>query len=229
MALFICPECGNMISNKAVKCPKCGCPVGQRIATTLDHPDESRKIQPSRKWLYAVICFLIAALVGGGIVAYNKLFSSNKVNVTISANTSTDNWQSAYNTQNYNLYSLEKDRTEHPTPQEIQEIKGQKGIYATLKGEISTIRDVKMVLQGKTGKLTYVMDGKLIVSNIVMDEEASQIDNNGFGQLVLKSFTPEGKLKGRFIGEMNVAECGYYYSGRFVNVNGSSTDFFLTE
>ena len=28
MALIKCNECGNMISDRATKCPKCGCPIG---------------------------------------------------------------------------------------------------------------------------------------------------------------------------------------------------------
>ena len=59
-----------MISDKAVKCPKCGCPTGlgappssnrmiakDNIVFGSDKPD-------SRKWLYAVIGVLAAALVG---------------------------------------------------------------------------------------------------------------------------------------------------------------------
>lgn len=29
MALMQCPECGNKVSDKAEKCPKCGCPVSR--------------------------------------------------------------------------------------------------------------------------------------------------------------------------------------------------------
>jgi hypothetical protein len=86
-----------------------------------------------------------------------------------------------------------------------------------------------MVLRGNKGTLTYVMDGKRIVSDIVLDENASDIDKDGFGHLVLKSFTQDGKLKGRFVGEMDSAECGYLFEGTFVNVNGGSTSFFFTE
>ena len=69
MALIKCPECGNMISDKAVKCPKCGYPVGQGftpspapIITDKD-VEESLETPPSRKWLYAVIGILLAAIV----------------------------------------------------------------------------------------------------------------------------------------------------------------------
>ena len=32
MALIKCKECGSMISDRATKCPKCGCPIGQNRA-----------------------------------------------------------------------------------------------------------------------------------------------------------------------------------------------------
>ena len=103
------------------------------------------------------------------------------------------------------------------------------GVNCSLTGEVSSIENVKMVLRGKKGTLTYVMDGKRIVSDIVLDEKASDIDKDGFGHLVLKSFTQDGKLKGRFVGEMDSAECGYLFEGTFVNVNGGSTSFFFSE
>lgn len=103
------------------------------------------------------------------------------------------------------------------------------GVNCSLTGEVSSIENVKMVLRGKKGTLTYVMDGKRIISDIVLDEKASDIDKDGFGHLVLKSFTQDGKLKGRFVGEMDSAECGYLFEGTFVNVNGGSTSFFFSE
>ena len=103
------------------------------------------------------------------------------------------------------------------------------GINCSLTGEISSIQNVKMILRGNKGTLTYVMDGKKIVSDIVLDDKASSIDKDGFGHLVLNSYAQDGKLKGRFIGEMDSAECGYLYEGTFVNVNGGSTTFFLSE
>ena len=99
----------------------------------------------------------------------------------------------------------------------------QGGIRYHLNGRISTIDHVKLVLKGKTG------NGKRIVSNIVIDLEASSFDKDGIGHIELKSYTPQGKLKGRFIGDSDFAECGYLYVGKFVNVNGSSTEFLFTE
>ena len=73
------------------------------------------------------------------------------------------------------------------------------------------------------------VNGKRIVSKIVVDMKESKLDENGFGRLVLKSYTPKGKLKGRFIGEADVAECGYLYRGEFVNVNGGTAEFLFCE
>ncbi len=77
MALIKCPECGNMISDKAIKCPKCGCPVGRpsiQPSNRYDYgePEEDSSPAVSRKWLYAVIGVLAAALVGVGYALYSN-------------------------------------------------------------------------------------------------------------------------------------------------------------
>lgn len=112
------------------------------------------------------------------------------------------------------------------TPTEMTQ---QRGVRERLSGRISTIDNVSLVLQGTTGTLSYKMNGKRIVSKIVVDMKESKLDKDGFGYLVLRSYTPKGKLKGRFVGEADVAECGYIYEGKFVNVNGSTTEFLFCE
>ena len=73
MALIKCPECGHMISDKAVKCPKCGFPIGQETAPAPNHvyPDDygydDRTSSSSRKWLFAAIGVLAVAV---GVVAF---------------------------------------------------------------------------------------------------------------------------------------------------------------
>ena len=39
MALIVCPECGQSVSDKASKCPKCGYPLGAPSASNEAHPD----------------------------------------------------------------------------------------------------------------------------------------------------------------------------------------------
>ena len=111
----------------------------------------------------------------------------------------------------------------------LTELTQQRGVRETLMGRISTIDNVRLVLQGTTGTLSYKMNGKRIVSKIEVDMKESKLDENGFGRLVLKSYTPKGKLKGRFIGEADTAECGYLYRGEFVNVNGGTAEFLFCE
>lgn len=80
MALIKCNECGHMISDRATKCPKCGCPTTKRSEPHI--PQETPQVQPvyyeddaggsSRKWLYGIIALLVALIVGGGYYFFNK-------------------------------------------------------------------------------------------------------------------------------------------------------------
>ena len=78
MALIKCSECGHMISDKAIKCPKCGCPTKEE--TVLRQEDVARSDIPvyyeeeshTNKWLYAVIALLLAAIAYGGYFFYEK-------------------------------------------------------------------------------------------------------------------------------------------------------------
>ena len=82
MALIKCPGCGNMVSNMASNCPKCGCPVSN---TGYQNTNDDTRLIPqdngthvpynnapqekkgnSNIWLYAVIALLSLALVGAG-------------------------------------------------------------------------------------------------------------------------------------------------------------------
>lgn len=249
MALIKCKECGNVVSDKAATCPHCGSPVSdeatQDQGNGASHFDKQKS--HSQKWLYTVIAALAILLLGcGAYIFLNKdkdaANDHPKPEVTgtttggenpMSEVTETKNEEEPATVEEGDARKEEEMADVAPSKQvekTTNEGQAQKGgINVTLVGWISTIENVKMVLRGKSGTLSYVMDGKRIVSNIVLDDNASQIDKDGFGHLVLKSFTPNGKLKGRFIGEMDVAECGYHYEGRFVNVNGGSTAFLLTE
>ncbi len=66
-----------MISDKAVRCPKCGCPTKTE---TVQHQDNApSNVAPvydeeeshSNKWLYVVIAVLLATIVGGGYWWYS--------------------------------------------------------------------------------------------------------------------------------------------------------------
>ena len=73
MALIKCRECGNLISDKASRCPKCGCPVDigdetryranvnrQPMSQQPVYYDEGNS-ENGNKWLYGIIALLLAA------------------------------------------------------------------------------------------------------------------------------------------------------------------------
>lgn len=63
MALIKCTKCGHIISDKATKCPKCGCPTTKGTESHI--PQEKPQVQPvyyeeeeggrPRKWLYGIM------------------------------------------------------------------------------------------------------------------------------------------------------------------------------
>ena len=67
MALIKCSGCGHMISDKASKCPKCGCAQAEKKQRPDVPQHESRQVEShlgrydkgsvSHKWLYFVIAF----------------------------------------------------------------------------------------------------------------------------------------------------------------------------
>ena len=92
MALIKCSGCGNMISDKAIRCPKCGHPVqnGYDVSEKVDegpqpvYYDEEKS--NSRKGLYAIIAALLAILAGGGYYVYtNSQEKSVSVETSVSA------------------------------------------------------------------------------------------------------------------------------------------------
>ena len=84
MALIKCTKCGHMISDKATKCPKCGCPTNIESAASQNAGNNNQQIsqQPvyhnkgnggnNNKWLYAIIALLLVVLAGGGYYFYNQ-------------------------------------------------------------------------------------------------------------------------------------------------------------
>lgn len=61
MALIACPECSRSVSNKAVNCPGCGCPVRKPVFF-----GSTGIVFNSRRWWYAgsilILCILLVAV-----------------------------------------------------------------------------------------------------------------------------------------------------------------------
>jgi len=85
MALIKCSECGHMVSDKAARCPKCGCPTKE---ATVPHQEDvasddmlvyDEEEDPTKKWLYGIIALLLAAIAGGGYWWYSQSKGNQKV------------------------------------------------------------------------------------------------------------------------------------------------------
>ena len=89
MALIKCKGCGQMISDRATKCPKCGCPTTKGTESHI--PQEAPQVQPvyyedeeggrSRKWLYGIIALLVALIAGGGYWWYIHSYDLTQASV----------------------------------------------------------------------------------------------------------------------------------------------------
>lgn len=66
-----------MISDKATKCPKCGCPtkvemIRHQENVARDMPVCDEEESHTNKWLYVVIALLLAAIAGIGYYFYGS-------------------------------------------------------------------------------------------------------------------------------------------------------------
>ena len=212
MALIKCPECGNMISNMANKCPRCGCPVrndgmqqnggGRRIERNNEKTRVIyKKKNDTNKWLYAAIALLASILLGGG--AYYFL-TKNKVKDTPTTEVIKDTPAT----------SGKEEPTPAPTPTKQDEIvtppapknKVADGTYR-LNGSITYKANVYYF-----NMEIYVNGNKVTGSHIVNNGEnipvnlSGSIDANGNMQLT--------EYKGG-------SKTGYYFTGNFNQVTYS--------
>ena len=49
MALIKCTECGNMVSDKADRCPHCGCPVSIILGESEKAPEKPPVKEPAQR------------------------------------------------------------------------------------------------------------------------------------------------------------------------------------
>ena len=90
MALIKCTECGNMVSDKADKCPNCGCPVSAILEETIHQaseppaePIEKQPVPPqqvevtgvkvSHKSKLILVAILIVAIIAGVAIHFSNV------------------------------------------------------------------------------------------------------------------------------------------------------------
>ena len=78
MALVYCPDCDGEVSDSALACPRCGCPVQQRVATYRGPPVEcwdcggtlkkGREAHSEGSGCIIIILGILLAPIGIGII-----------------------------------------------------------------------------------------------------------------------------------------------------------------
>jgi len=128
MALIKCKECGHMISDKAMKCPKCGYsatkkeeklvpPVVPQVRPVYSEENEGGK----SKTLYTIIGILAILLIGGGLYMWHSgLFGENETDEKMSDDIAV---QDTIKSEDYSSVSLfdetEWDNSEYQNDVEI--------------------------------------------------------------------------------------------------------------
>lgn len=200
MALIKCKECGHMISDKATKCPKCGCPImkQEEIRTSQASQDKVQQVQPayyeqnnsgnSKKTLYAIIGVLMALLVGLGL------------------------WM--WKSELYGVNESDKNLSESV---DVKKIGHLDGTYL-FRGEIGPYRaDMSITLDGKDVTGIYHYDFQKAGVNMSLKGTIKED-----GMLIMNEYTPSGKNSGRFDGTFT----GKTFSGTFFNnTNGKQFPF----
>ena len=201
MALIKCKECGHMISDKATKCPKCGCPImkQEEIRTSQASQDKVQQVQPayyeqnnsgnSKKTLYAIIGVLMALLVGLGLWMWkSESFGGNVSEKNVSEGRDSD-------TKKRNLDGTHLFR-------------GEVGPYGA---------EMSISINGKDVVGQYHYDFQKAGVNMSLHGLLKED-----GSLVMDEHTPKGTNSGRFDGIFD----GKTFSGKFYNLtNGKQFSF----
>jgi uncharacterized membrane protein YvbJ len=72
MAMIKCPECGNDVSDKAVSCPKCGCPINNEKEIKEEEKERKKEEKQKKDKKTKIICAVLfpILLIGFFVVKY---------------------------------------------------------------------------------------------------------------------------------------------------------------
>ena len=226
MALIKCRECGQTISDKAVKCPKCGCPINED--THYFQSDEPMVLhhQPNRgggkgnKWLYAILSFLLAAVIGGGFCYF--IAKNNQKDKAL---------QQQQQQQQHTADSIAKAKARQDS---IDKLKAEAQPRVAPQPRVVTI-DGYHHLVGSISKYPITMDiqvnggdaqGTYYYHSQGRNSKMSVYGSLNGNQLTLEEYAPDGNNTGCFEGTFN----GYSFRGTFVNyLKGNTLSFSVVE
>ena len=175
MALIRCRECGQVISDKAAKCPRCGCPSmsEQTQLGPYDTPSNTGGYQGgyqrgyqggggssnNNNWLYAIIAVLLAVIAGGAFWWYNSAKKEQKIQQNTEQVANKDE-----NTTSKDTGTVQQNKT-NTTPAGEQEVKPK------------TDQTPPPVTPPPVSPVTYLLSGVLYGDEV--DNVAFNLRSNG--------------------------------------------------
>ena len=251
MALIKCRECGHVMSDKAEKCPMCGCPTfpgnagfpgGMNPSGPYPPPPYGGKPNKSQTWLYAIIGLLLAIIVAGG--GYWWLTQNGKQKTGSAEGTSvaaTDHVKSdaAEQPERMGTDEMQSDdlNGSESVIEEVAPVEHQvdpkpvsSGDMMVFSGSIGPypitmhLADPGNMSEGEfVGEYFYNERPNSVFSLMLTDLETINI--HGSMRMVLKEYSPQGKHTGTFNGQYEGR--GQFYSGNFTNSKGQHFYFEL--
>ena len=241
MALVKCKGCGQMISDKASKCPKCGyvnevkdlqSDIRKHDSAKVDsQPINPERKSSSQKWLIGIIVLLALAIMG--LVCWH--FSQNATDKANDISTQQEKNDVAVVVNEHKVEpnsSLQKENIEIEQKEETQIVEVESpGIKMSLWGEIGDSDDVDFELEGNTGYYTYTRNGtKSSKRTLAIDSYDKET-----GRCILNAYLDDKNI-GKFDGvykeeEVDMGDGEFKtvqsYQGIFTSVNGVKLDFSL--
>lgn len=254
MALIKCRECGHVMSDKAEKCPMCGCPTfpgnagypgGMNPSGPYPPPPPyGGKPNKSQTWLYAIIGLLLAIIVAGG--GYWWLTQNSRQRTGQAENSSV-----ATTTDNIKPDAAAEQPVKSDADDKLAEGLNDSGAANEEAASVEQKVNSKpvsngdmMVFSGSIGPYPITMhladpsnmsEGEFVGEYYynerpnsvfsLMLTDLETINIHGSMRLVLKEYSPQGKHTGTFNGQYEAR--GQFYSGNFTNSKGQHFYFEL--
>lgn len=251
MALIKCRECGHVMSDKAEKCPMCGCPTfpgnagypgGMNPSGSYPPPPYGGKPNKSQTWLYAIIGLLLAIIVAGGGYWWltqnskQKTGSAEGASVAAADHVKSDAAEQPERMGTDEMQSGDLNGSESvieevaPVEHQVDPKPVSSGDMMVFSGSIGPypitmhLADPGNMSEGEfVGEYFYNERPNSVFSLMLTDLETINI--HGSMRMVLKEYSPQGKHTGTFNGQYEGR--GQFYSGNFTNSKGQHFYFEL--
>ena len=240
------------MSDKAEKCPMCGCPTipgnagfpgGMNPSGPYPPPPYGGKQNKSQTWLYAIIGLLLAIIVAGGgywwLTQNSKQKTSSAEGSSVAAATDHVKPDAAEQPERRGTNEMQSEdlNGSEPVIEEVAPVEHRvdhqpvsNGDMTVFKGSIGPypitmhLADPGNMSEGEfVGEYYYNERPNSVFSLMLTDLET--INVHGSMRMVLKEYSPQGKHTGTFNGQYEAR--GQFYSGNFTNSKGQHFYFEL--